>query len=106
MDLHVTENPGDHIFHAHPISGSTQGKLDVDKNVNQPIEKPVENVYYAEIPPSGRYEIAVQYFRRRSAPNVPVPFQVRVDFNGEIQYFQGIANQESDFVLVDNLIIP
>jgi len=106
LDLHVTENPGDHIYFQNPISHATQGQLDVDMNARNRSEQPLENVFYAEIPPSGRYEIAVHYYSTNSAPAVPVPFEVRVDYNGRIQYFQGMVNREKDFVLVHNLIIP
>jgi hypothetical protein len=106
LDLHVTEHPGDHIFFDHRKSNSTGGELDVDMNAESKSAQPIENVYYPEIPPSGSYEIAVHYYSTNSAPAVPVPFEVRVDYNGTIQYFQGIVNREKDFILVHKLIIP
>ncbi len=97
----IWDGPADLDLHLRCADGtvlntdSRQGcdaTLDVDMNVRggRNSATPVENVVWAEKPPSGMYRVHVHYydFAERRAP---VPFTVRVVTAGQAREFRGTA---------------
>jgi hypothetical protein len=66
--------------------------LDVDMNVRggRSSATPVENVVWAEKPPSGMYRVNVHYYDYADR-RTPVPFTVRVVTAGQAREFRGVA---------------
>jgi hypothetical protein len=94
----VIEPSGEHIYYGHSES-ETGGWLDKDMNrggTDISLE-PIENVFWA-LSPSGHYKIYVHNFCNRTDNKTvftnssrKVPFRVRVNRNGNIEWFQGEA---------------
>lgn len=61
IDLHVVEPDGNLIFHRKLVSESG-GHLDVDKKVGG--VGSAENIYWADVPPSGDYKVYIEFFRK------------------------------------------
>ncbi|MDD4401076.1 MAG: chitobiase/beta-hexosaminidase C-terminal domain-containing protein [Desulfitobacteriaceae bacterium] len=74
LDLHVTSPRGDTVYHGNKTSLS-DGKLDVDRQVNSFITKPLENIYWSN-PPKGTYKVEIIIYTKRSAGNIPCTIRV------------------------------
>lgn len=83
LDLHVTTPKGD-IINYNNKTGSSGGKLDVDRQVNSFVTNPVENIYWQN-PPRGTYTVKVNMYSKRTEGNVP--FSVRLIINGEAKIY-------------------
>ncbi|MCF2970621.1 right-handed parallel beta-helix repeat-containing protein [Synechococcus sp. Nb3U1] len=93
LDLYVTDPGEQTVFFGNP-SIPSGGRLDVDANSNCAgvTTNPVENVFWASTPPTGRYLIEVVLFRRCSQSTAPIPFTVTLRKSGNIvQTFNGTA---------------
>jgi hypothetical protein len=94
LDVSVTCPDGQTIyFHTRAACG---GRLDTDANgiSSQLTRSPVENIFWANRPPSGQYRVYVGYYnydaRRRS-----VPYLVRLTIDGQQREFRGTATQQA-----------
>lgn len=83
LDLHVTSPRGDTVYYGNKTSLS-DGKLDVDRQVNSFITKPLENIYWSS-PPKGTYKVEIVVYTRRSSGNIPCT--IRVINRGDINYY-------------------
>jgi tetratricopeptide (TPR) repeat protein len=88
LDLHVTSPRGDTVYYNNPHS-SSGGVLDVDRQVEEIVDNPVENIYW-ENPPSGTYKVEVNVFSKRSTGNISYTVQVLV--NGEAKQYDGVIS--------------
>lgn len=102
LDLWVTDPSGETIFYSHPASASG-GKLDVDANArcNNPIDNPVENVFWpAGKAPGGHYKVEVAFYARCENQHSTVPFTVRVLVDGKVRTFHGSVSSAGDRVSI------
>lgn len=83
IDLHVTSPNGDTINYSNK-SGSSGGRLDVDRQVSSFVENPVENIYWQN-PPHGTYTVKVNMYNKRTSGDVP--FRIRTIVNGEAKIY-------------------
>lgn len=67
------------------------GVLDVDANYEVDMERPVENIHWAEMPPPGTYGLRVRNHSSRGDPRSEIPFSVLVRRGDEEQTFSGRA---------------
>lgn len=63
IDLHVVEPSGNTIFHRKKI-GDTGGRLDIDRTTGG--VGSAENIYWADVPPSGDYKVYLHFYRKSS----------------------------------------
>ncbi len=94
LDLYVVCPGGAQIFHER--KQACGGVLDVDMNAERGRTSgtPVENVIWAEKPPSGTYQVKVHYYDYTTR-RTPVPFTVRITVAGEKKEVRGTANGSS-----------
>jgi hypothetical protein len=87
IDLHVVCPSGEHIYFGRRAS-RCGGELDVDMNVPpRESRRPVENVFWpAGGAPAGEYLVLVDHYRNHRQKD-PTEFDVRVEVDGEAQYF-------------------
>lgn len=79
------------------------GKLDMDANVCSNITQvPIENVFWNDHPPNGKYTITVTNFNRRG--NDKTPFRCLVRYKDVIKAFDGIVGHKENVVVFDDLI--
>ncbi len=83
LDLYVTSPRGDTVCYNNK-TGSSGGRLDVDRQVDSFVVNPVENIYW-ENPPSGNYTVKVNVFTKRTSGYIP--FKVRVIVDGEAKVY-------------------
>ena len=88
LDLHVHCPSGECIYFGNPEVGG--GALDIDMNANviNSID-PVENVFWANQPVSGKYIVKVNNFQSRSAKKAQTSFVVIVKIEGRVRKFNG-----------------
>lgn len=79
LDLHMFTPSGERIYFNNRHS-SCGGELDVDMNVKPSSNSPIENVFWDEMPPPGKYKVAVHHYarHRRWRTKDPTPFKIRV----------------------------
>lgn len=87
LDLHVVTPSGAHINFGNPEDGG--GQLDVDDCVGSCVDPDgvhVENIFFAQTPAPGEYEVwVVNYDGRRAGPfNVEVTGAANAQFEGEL----------------------
>lgn len=88
LDLHVTSPNGDTINYRNK-TGSSGGKLDVDRQVSSFVANPVENIYWQN-PPHGTYTVKVNMYSKRTEGNVS--FRVRLIVDGEAKFYDMTIN--------------
>ena len=87
IDLRVIEPNGERIDARKKESAVTGGALDVDSNRDSKTDTPVEQIVWRKPPPSGDYQIIVQYYE---ITDLDVPFKVEVREKGKLmQSFSG-----------------
>lgn len=91
LDLVVICPSGKLLYYNNP--SECGGKLDVDKNVSNFTDHPVENIYWPSgQAPAGSYQVAVKYYARRDSSVAPeTSFQVRLLKDAETLLFKGSA---------------
>lgn len=88
LDIHVREPQGGHICYSRKYSQTTEGRLDVDMNVNgRDQETPVENITWpSQLHLSyGKYEVYVNQYTKRDTSDIG--FEVEMDFLGDTKLF-------------------
>lgn len=89
LDL-VVHTPNGWIYFNNKQNGG--GVMDIDVNAgNQLTNNPVENIFWKQQPPKGRYEVYVVYFKEQKENHPPVSFTLRVKYKGREQVFTGNA---------------
>ena len=84
FDLHVIDPSGYHIYYADAKS-PTGGELDVDMNVSKPKKPAIENVFWKESPPKGKYHVYIHNYTRREKNS---GFIVEIEYKGAIYQFK------------------
>lgn len=90
LDIHL-ETPEGKVYHG--VRRKSGAELDVDMNVHGESTSPVENIFFANGVPSGKYRLSVHNYTRRSSGQ---GFGIRVAAGGEItnySYDKVVANQ-------------
>ena len=88
LDLHVIDPAGEEIYYSHRHSASG-GELDIDANVGTIMRHPKENVYWPSGgAPSGRYEVRVVLFHRRTIR--PIRYRVTVKNGDRVDHYTGV----------------
>jgi hypothetical protein len=96
LDIHMITPANEHIFYQKKRVQSG-GWLDIDMNVQGESLKPVENIRYASgVAPSGKYRVYVQNYgfhdnEFHSGGRKDIPYQVEIEINGEVQFFEGVT---------------
>ena len=72
------------------------GKLDVDANneAGKEMEKPVENICFAERPEPGLHKVEVNNYKKRSGVSEPTKFTLSVEIGGATYSFEGEVDNE------------
>ncbi len=105
LDLHLVEPSGEKIFYGYRLSNSG-GELDVDKNAGgNLVTNPIENIYYASRPPSGKYSLFVNFFKRNSE-DYSLPYQVYINIGSEQKIVNGTHVNEKDNHAIYEFTIP
>jgi hypothetical protein len=92
LDLHVITPRNEHIYYGHKQS-ACGGWLDVDMNVRGETTTPVENIRWSRgVAPRGHYRIFVQNYRFHEPSQLPTPYKVEVEINGDIYHFVGVVS--------------
>ena len=92
IDLHV-KCPGGELYHAD--KSACGGTLDIDMNNGVTNVDAVENMVWAN-PPSGSYEVIVEFYARKGEPERTIPFEVRVKRGDSVQKFNGSVSTEKE----------
>ena len=94
LDLHLIEPSGEEIYYKHKRSRQG-GTLDLDKNAEQTVlvTNPIENIYYASMPGTGKYRIEVVYYKKNTSVT-SIPYTVALNINGKTELFQNILYRE------------
>jgi hypothetical protein len=94
LDLMLIEPSGDTIYFKNKRSRSG-GHLDIDMNADEHLSRqPIENIYYAEAPRKGRYNVLVHYFKHQAGGSRKVPYEVYVKVGAQEQTFSGEHTRE------------
>jgi hypothetical protein len=92
LDLHMVEPDGYRVYFDKPTSPTTGGRLDVDMNRDLFVASPVENIHYPQQPATGRYEVQVMLYKKRTRG--PVAFEVLVQLDDEVRQYRGSLTEE------------
>lgn len=102
LDLHCITPNDEHIGFDNKVS-SCGGCLDIDRNSNwtRMSDEPIENIVWATKPPTGTYHFYVKNFNCRTDETFTdkyrnVPFQVRLQYNNETEWFHGSACEDEE----------
>ena len=81
LDLALIEPDGTTIYYGGRISRNG-GRLDIDKNAGRErVRNPIENIFYKQNPPPGRYSVIVNLYKRKSGTNT-IPYELYISING------------------------
>lgn len=97
LDLAVTDPSGNVVFYGNP-SVPSGGQLDVDANAgcSGQTNSPIENIFWpAAGAPQGNYNIEVNLFSRCTQNTAPIPFEVRLLVQGNVQTLSGTVGGDS-----------
>lgn len=87
VDL-VVKTPDGYIYFGNKRTGG--GYMDKDINAGVPLTNNAsENIFWNRAVPAGKYEVYALYYRKRKDDNVPVPFKIRIKYQGEEKTFEG-----------------
>jgi uncharacterized protein YfaP (DUF2135 family) len=80
LDLQLVEPSGKKIYYGNKTT-SAGGILDIDMNAgNNFSSSPIENIYYSGEPPTGRYRVFVNLYKRNTTtPDIPYSIQVLIN---------------------------
>ena len=105
LDLHVTCPDGDRIYYG--SRRACGGELDVDMNAGgRRSAEPVENVVWADAPPSGSFTVAVDNFNSRSDGDEATPYRIRIVRDGEVEIVEGAVASGDGRVTVHEFSVP
>jgi hypothetical protein len=98
LDLHVIEPDGTEINYLRPGPTTTNGRLDVDSNVDCKDRRGVENVFWPlGKAPKGHYKVGVQGFRLihdDGSPCGPGAYTVTITVAGKTRVEKGTVGQD------------
>lgn len=80
------------------------GELDVDANYEIHMDRPVENIHWAESPPPGTYELRVRNHSRRGDPRPNVPFTILVRQGDDERTYQGRVAEGREVSVTDIVV--
>jgi hypothetical protein len=99
LDIAVNDPSGDTVTFANPRIAS-QGQLDLDANANcvNPIQAPIENIFWPPSQaPQGNYSIAVNLYARCQGSE-PVSFTITLLVQGTTQTLTGTVDEQNPIV--------
>lgn len=98
LDLAVTDPNGEVVAYYNP-SVPSGGQLDVDANAgcSGQTNSPIENIFWPPSEaPQGNYSIAVNLYSRCTQSTGPIPFEVRLLVQGNVQTLSGTVGDGSE----------
>ncbi len=102
LDLSVTTPSGETIYFGARVS-KCGGRLDIDANANYICTKiPIENIYWDDIPPNGKYKIIVTNYNSRNTAKTP--FRCLVRYKNIIKAFDGVTSHKESVTIFDDVI--
>ncbi|MBW4660460.1 MAG: hypothetical protein KME15_17445 [Drouetiella hepatica Uher 2000/2452] len=96
LDVAVTDPSGDTVTFANPNIAS-RGQLDLDANANcvNPIQAPIENIFWPpSLAPQGDYSITVNLYARCQGA-APVSFTITLLVQGTTQTLNGTVDEQN-----------
>lgn len=106
LDLYVICPDGRKVSHD---ASSCGGRLEIDRNYREKVDKPIEHVRFGESPlMPGRYGIEVKYFNTNdSGPPTSTPFEVVIEQKGKDPIVKsGVVQREKELVRVMEFTVP
>ncbi len=97
LDLAVTDPAGETVFFGNPMIPSG-GELDVDANAAcaGTTQTPIENIFWpVSAAPPGEYSVTVNLFTRCDGSSGPVPFELRLLVQGEVETIEGVVDDQN-----------
>lgn len=97
LDLYVTDPQGQTVFFGNS-SVPSGGQLDVDANAGCAggTQTPIENIFWPTgQAPQGSYSIEVNLFSRCTGDTAPIPFEIRLLVQGEVQTLTGNVSEQN-----------
>lgn len=88
-DLDMSVSCSDESISYSSRSGCSGGELDVDANYEIHMDRPVENIHWAETPPPGSYGLTVRNHNNRGDSRPEIPFSVLVHRGDTEQTYTG-----------------
>jgi len=106
LDLHVFCPSGERIYFNNKTS-KCGGELDVDMNVKPTSRKPIENVFWSAMPPSGEYKVGVHHYarHRRWRTKDPTEFRIRLSIGDEVKEYKGSLSKGDPMKIVAKFTI-
>lgn len=93
LDLYCIDPNGEEISFRNKKATKSSGWLDVDANVSNPTDRPVENIFWPyDEAPRGRYEVKVKHYSRREEDRTR--FQVSVKVGSRRTEHKGAVSEE------------
>ena len=91
LDLHCFDPHNERIWYQHKRSAATGGELDVDRNAQELVSAPVENIFWPSgSAPPGLYRLYVIYYAQHGTRGAQAtPYTVRVIVENQTNYFTG-----------------
>lgn len=78
---------------SHLRRSACNGTLDLDSNVGEPVDEPVENIYFTG-PQGGVYEVRVRLYSSRTGDG-ETPFQVQIRAGDRVENISGIVSGQN-----------
>ncbi len=105
LDLYLVEPSGE-IINFENRKSRSGGELDIDKNAGESVTgNPIENIFYASKPQSGKYTIHVHYFGNNSAA-YSIPYKVYINIGTGSKELTGTHYNVGEMHTIYELIIP
>ncbi|MBW2164298.1 MAG: YfaP family protein, partial [Deltaproteobacteria bacterium] len=100
LDLHVIDPQGEKIYYAHRTSASG-GELDVDANAGcagHRTQNAWEHIVWVSNPPSGQYQVQVNYFAHCEGAPQENSFEVTLRIDGDETVYTGSISTKGETV--------
>ncbi|MDP7203695.1 MAG: hypothetical protein QGF72_06155, partial [Candidatus Poseidoniaceae archaeon] len=97
LDIHVDTANGDHID-VNTRTSSCNGILVHSMNARSTSKKPIEHIIWTEKPPTGKYVVSIDHFKKNRGFGTrdPTRFLVAVNIAGNISAWEGHINSNDD----------
>ncbi len=106
LDMHVFCPSGERIYFNNRKS-DCGGELDVDMNVRQKTNTPIENVVWTDEAPDGEYKIGVHFYRhhRKRRTKKTCQFRLRVVTYGQAKEYSGELTHGDPMSMITSFVL-
>jgi hypothetical protein len=94
LDLAIQDPNGDWLYYSKKMNENTLGFLDIDANVNEIMEFPIENIYINK-PLLGRYRVCVNWFNNRTK-SLEIPYYIQIKIGDDFFDFDQVIYDETN----------